>query len=89
MTLTKVLSDNLSILRKYNEEFRNIFKVELRKFWLNNIFGFDIVAFDEFLKDTGCYSQLPDSCSMKEAIEKKYGQRASQVILRVSGVKDD
>ena len=88
MPLTKVLSDNLNILRKYSCEFREIFKVELWKFWLDNIVGFDIVAFDKFLRDTGCYSQLPDSYSMKEAIEKKYGQRAVQVILRVSGARN-
>lgn len=82
MTLTKVVSDNLSILRKYNEEFRNIFKVPLKKFWINNLVGFDIVAFDEFL-------ETPQNYSMRQIIEEKYGKRAVQVILGLIGAKDD
>ena len=82
MTLTKVLLDNISILRKYNEEFRNIFKVLLKKFWINNLVGFDIVAFDEFL-------ETPQNYSMRQIIEEKYGERAVYVILRLIGAPDE
>lgn len=73
---------NLNTLRQYNEEFRNIFKVPLKKFWINNLVGFDIVAFDEFL-------ETPQNYSMRQIIEEKYGERAVYVILRLIGVPDE
>jgi len=59
--------------------FRNIFKVKLSEFWINNLLGFDIVKFDEYL-DT------PDGVSMSEHIEQVYGEAAHAIVSDLIGV---
>ncbi len=58
---------------KYGEEFRIIFGQPLKKFWESNLLGFDVIGFDEFINP-------PDGTSCAEAVEKRYGKRAVEVI---------
>ena len=55
------------------EKFQKIFGTRLKPFWQDNIFGFDIVVFDEWLK-------VPDGISMNDYILQKYGQEGVDVI---------
>lgn len=70
---------NLDKLKRNYEPFRNIFKVKLSEFWINNLLGFDIVKFDEYL-DT------PDGVSMSEHIEQVYGEAAHAIVSDLIGV---
>lgn len=55
------------------EEFQRIFRMRLKLFWIDNILGFDIVAFD---KAVGC----PDGIALADHLRTKYGQRAVDLI---------
>lgn len=54
-------------------EFQRIFGMPLKRFWIDNIMGFDIVAFD---KAVGC----PENMALGEYLPAKYGQRAFGLI---------
>jgi len=57
------------------EAFFLHFRVPLKKFWLGNIMGFDILAFDKWLE---CGER---SCS--EVVLEKYGQDAVNCVKRI------
>ena len=53
--------------------FQKIFGTRLKLFWQDNIFGFDIIAFDKWLK-------VPDGVSTNDCILEKYGQKGVDII---------
>lgn len=55
------------------DKFQVIFKTRLKPFWKDNIFGFDILAFDAWLG-------VPDGKSTNEVIKERYGQEGLDVI---------
>ena len=61
---------------KYQNEFKDIFGINLSEYW-DNITGFDIVKFDEeFLKG-------PDRISCSDFIKNEYGEDARQFVLKL------
>lgn len=58
---------------KYHKEFLNIFKLELKQFYPNYIFGFDIVKFNDAIK-------CPEDKSVRAWVRRKYGKRAVELI---------
>lgn len=70
---------NLDKLKRNYDPFRNIFKVKLSVFWINNLLGFDIVKFDEYI-------ETPDGVSMSEHIEQVYGEVAHAIVSDLIGV---
>ena len=61
------------------EKFQITFGVPLKKFWPNNLVGFDIIAFDKWI-GTG------DKC-LRDAIVEKYNEDAAQLVERLIHVK--
>ena len=57
---------------KIQYDFKRIFNVNVSKFF-NVIYGFDVVAFDEFLK-------VPVGVSTSDFIKEKYGKDAVKMI---------
>lgn len=55
------------------DEFQRVFKTRLKPFWPDNIFGFDIVKFDEWLG-------TPDNMSMTDYIKERFGQEGNDLI---------
>ncbi len=55
------------------DRFQKVFGTRLKPFWQNNIFGFDIVAFDKWL-------EVPDGTSTNDCILEKYGQEGLDII---------
>ena len=70
---------NLDKFKRNYHPFRNIFKVKLSEFWINNLLGFDIVKFDEYI-------ETPDGVSMSEHIEQVYGEVAHAIVSDLIGV---
>ncbi len=66
--------NNLQVYKLYYYEFRNIFKVSLKEFWENNLFGFDIIKFDEE------FIQAKDGESISEKVKDKYGEKAEAIV---------
>ena len=56
---------------KYQESFSRTFRVHLSGFW-NNITGFDIVKFNEWI-------EAGDKC-LRDVVAKKYGEDAAKLI---------
>ena len=70
------ITNNLNIRNQEHLNFSRIFGVTLNSFF-DNLFGFDIVKFDEdFIK-------TPDDQSMEEYIQEKYGEKGVAVIKRL------
>ena len=63
---------NINKRKKYHYQFKEIFNIELSNFF-DNITGFDIIKFDEWL-DT------PDGKSCSDFITEKYGINATKMI---------
>ena len=55
------------------DEFQKIFKTRLKPFWDSNIFGFDIIKFDQWL-------ETPDDISMNDHILARFGQAGVDMI---------
>lgn len=70
---------NLDKFKRNYHPFTNIFKVKLSVFWINNLLGFDIVKFDEYI-------ETPDGVSMSEHIEQVYGEVAHAIVSDLIGV---
>lgn len=56
-------------------QFKKYFGKNLWDYW-EPLFGFDIVKFDEFL-------ETPDDLSIKEYLEKEYGEDAMKLIQSI------
>lgn len=83
-----ILEDILGSRKKSNEgiirraqafhensaRFFKIFKIQLRKYWPNNVMGFDLFRFDTEVVKHG------DNESIKEVIAKKWGKEAADLI---------
>ena len=59
---------------RYEQEFKSIFKISLRKFY-HPLFGFEIIEFDKRIIKT------PDNESMQDYILKNYGDRAVELMF--------
>lgn len=69
-------------MRQHRQEFKRIFGVPIENYrdYAGSMFiGFDIVRFDEEFLAT------PDDVSTIEFIQKKYGDRAVQIINELCG----
>lgn len=64
--------ENKEKIRKFRAMFSDHFNASLESY-MDLMFGFDIVKFDEFLG-------TPDGISTKDFIEKKYGKEAMELI---------
>ncbi len=60
-------------------EFKRIFKADLRDYW-QGILGFDVVGFDDRLIKSG-------NQSVKDAVRQTYGQDAVVLIQRLLGIQ--
>lgn len=58
---------------KYWDHFIQVFGISMGKFWTDNLLGFDVIRFDEWLKP-------PDGTSTSQHIIDKYGEEAEQMI---------
>ena len=57
---------------KYQESFSLTFRVHLSEFWQNNLTGFDIVKFNEWIG-------AGNEC-LRDVVVKKYGEDAAKLI---------
>ncbi len=57
-------------------EFQQVFKTRLKPFWQGNIFGFDVVEFDRWLK-------VPDGISTMQHIKERFGQPGVDIVNRL------
>lgn len=62
------------------DNFTKCFGTMINPFWQNNIFGFNVVAFDKWLK-------VPDGVSTWSVIQKRYGDEGIRIIERLVGFK--
>lgn len=69
----EIFSKNIKIYRDNYLEFFKIFKTPLKKYWLGNAQGFDVINFDAEIVKSGAES-------MAEVIRSKFGHRAVQLI---------
>ena len=60
---------------KYYRQFKNTFGIPLADFF-DNLFGFDVVGFDDWLG-------TPDGISMRDHIISEYGQEAVDIVLEL------
>lgn len=58
------------------EEFQRIFGTQMKPFWINNICGFDIIAFDKWLK-------TPNGLSMHEYVKEKFGSKGLSMVEKL------
>ena len=67
---------NKDKLRKSEDAFSKAFERPLRDFWTDNIFGFDVVKFDEWL-------QVPKDMSTSDFIDKHYGKGSRELVEKL------
>lgn len=68
--------------KKYNEyrrEFFDTFKVALSTYW-DNMFGFDIVAFDAYLVTKYGNFTEDEGLSTRDVVVREYGEGAAKLI---------
>ena len=70
-----VLAERMKVLDNA-KTFRLIFKADLKKFWKGNIFGFDIIGFDEWL-------ECPKDVSTRDCVSEKYGEPGTKMIEKL------
>ena len=71
---------NAELRHKCCEDFQQIFGVALSKFWKGNITGFDVIAFDDWLKPH-------EGESTRDAVWRKYGYKGVSIIERLIWIK--
>jgi len=82
-SVEKIIVENINLLKKYRNEFMEIFGVDPKNYWENNFFGFDVIAFDEkFIK-------TPDNISMREYVTEKYGKKGFDVFAKIACIDFD
>ena len=65
--------DNRMICLKHNNAFFQIFKQPLRKYWTNNITGFDLAKFDDQISKSGERPFL-------DVVAEKWGMPAATLV---------
>ncbi len=55
------------------DNFLRVFGISLKHFWIDNILGFNVIAFDDWLK-------TPDGISTRDFIRQKYGDEAVAIV---------
>lgn len=81
--LNDIFTKNINLLKRYRNEFMEIFGVDPKNYWENNFFGFDVIGFDEkFIK-------TPDNMSMREYVTEKYGKKGFDVFTKIAGIDFD
>ena len=81
--LDNILTENRNRLKRYRNEFMEIFGVDPKNYWENNLFGFDVISFDEkFIK-------TPDDMSMRGYVTEKYGKKGYDVLAKIAGIDFD
>jgi hypothetical protein len=81
--LNDIFIENINRLKRYRNEFMEIFGVDPKNYWENNFLGFDVIGFDEkFIK-------TPDNMSMREYVTEKYGKKGYDVFTKISGIDFD
>ena len=73
-SLSDIVEENKRILRDNRDKFRRVFGVDLVKF-MHHITGFDVVAFDSWLK-------VPDGESTEGFITRKYGKDITEWVRK-------
>ncbi|KKN13382.1 hypothetical protein LCGC14_1007010 [marine sediment metagenome] len=76
----KIILRNRMASLKLNMPFIKVFGVRLKTFWEGNILGFDIIAFDEFLKTR-------KDESTQQAIFRQFGQDGVNIVRELLGMK--
>lgn len=71
-TMYNPVQRNQLLLRNNRDKFRQVFGVTLQSY-MHPLLGFDIVAFDRFLK-------VPDGTSTANFITEKYGKDACEMV---------
>lgn len=66
-------------LLKQRKAFEETFQVSLKKFYENAFTGFDLIAFDDWLREN---VEAYDDCkeSMQDFIARKYGENAAKMV---------
>lgn len=67
------------LIMKSRKKFMGMFNVDVRKFYKDVIFGFDTIAFDDWLRsNVEAYDE--DKESMSEFIIRKFGKEAEEMV---------
>jgi hypothetical protein len=79
-TLITHMQTNQSLLKKYQQQFKNYFNLNLLDY-IDLISGFDIVGFDEKIHP-------PDGASLQEHLIENYGADAERMIFSLIDGED-
>ncbi|MDP8218433.1 MAG: hypothetical protein P9M03_06885 [Candidatus Theseobacter exili] len=71
--ITQIAYSRVVTRDEFKDEFLRIFKVPLNKKFFENLTGFDVIAFDEFI-------QPKIDESSYEAINRRFGQEGEDLI---------
>ena len=71
-----ILKNRMKTLDNCSEFCQTFNNTSLKKFWPDNIVGFDVIAFDEFIKPK-------ENESTYEAVERQFGVKAVELIKRL------
>lgn len=71
------MNRNREIKRSLEGRFYEIFGIELDEFWVGNLLGFNIFAFDAYMN---MVHGVHDDISIEEFIQKTYGDEARGII---------
>ena len=77
MSPQELTQRNIELRKSCEKEFQITFKQSLHQFF-HPLFGFDVVAFDEWL-------QTPDGMSTADCVIQKYGQNAADLCYWLIG----
>jgi len=80
--ITEIAYSRYLTREEIKDDFLRIFKVPLNKKFFNNLTGFDVIAFDEFI-------QPEENESTYEAITRKYGQEGEDLIKKLMKTESD
>lgn len=70
------------LFRQEQAAFQQVFHVPLKRYWdFDNVIGFDIVSFDDFL-------EVPDGMSMAKHLQEQYGPDAVALVKRLVGMEN-
>lgn len=78
----KIILRNRLASLKLNVPFLQVFKVRLKTFWLGNLLGLDIIAFDQFI-------QPEENESCLDATRRRFDQEGVDIIRELLGMKNE
>jgi hypothetical protein len=79
MTMQEYAARNSRARSRYAGEFRRTFGVNLARPYWDNLFGFDVTAFDDGVIQSGERPTL-------DVVRERYGERAAQMVSELVGV---